>query len=109
MSKKTVTFRMPIKEAPPRDRTPAVIEAGAGPTDLVVVPVAAAYVEAPEGDEWVRSRGGRELTAPGRSVMIDLTAERDFRDVAALSLFMPAMLGWFWLFNTMNKSWNSLG
>jgi len=42
-------------------------------------------------------------------VTIDLTAERDFPNVAALMLTIPPMLGWFYLANIMNRYWNRLG
>ena len=43
------------------------------------------------------------------SVTIDLTADRDFPNVATLMLTIPPMLGWFYLANIMNRYWNRLG
>jgi hypothetical protein len=34
---------------------------------------------------------------------VDLAIERDLAEVAALSLALPAMLGWFWFANATDR------
>jgi hypothetical protein len=116
MSKKTIVFKMPATDSPRRDDEPSDFPA---PIDE---PSAAAPEKAPratempkavEPDQWVRRRDLNAAPAalspptpkPGAnaSFAIDLAAERDLQDVVALSLMAPAMLGWFWLANAMDR------
>jgi len=119
MSKKTVTFKLPVREAPGNEGelgTPP--SSGEEPTSPLAR-LAGREIEqtdVSEQDQWVRSREADRAPAamvapsPAReSVTIDLTAERDLPEVAALMLMIPPMLGWFYLFNTMNRYWNRLG
>jgi hypothetical protein len=125
MSKKTVVFKMPPKDAPrPEDELGRNFSAGeeqASPLSQFAEPETE-YESSSEPDQWVQRRDARTVAqapamvaAPSsaptalRSVTIDLAAERDLREVAALTLLVPPMLGWFWLFNVMNRVWNRFG
>jgi hypothetical protein len=119
MSKKTVTFKLPVREAPRGDGEPG---RNHSPGEESTSPLAllagreTEQADVSEQDQWVRSREADQAPAvapsPARapkSVTIDLTTERDFPEVAALILMAPPMLAWFYLFNTMNRYWNRLG
>ncbi|SEE39569.1 hypothetical protein SAMN05444161_5631 [Rhizobiales bacterium GAS191] len=126
MTKKTVPFKMPAKatpraaderrkDLPPSEKTAAPISLQARREAAHAVPV--------EPDQWVQHRDGVveadpmsiKLTtrpyAPAApwSLTIDLSAERDLRDVMALALLVPPMLGWYWVFNVMNRYWSHIG
>jgi hypothetical protein len=114
MSKKTVTIKIPVKDAPRHDGAPSREEPMSPIAELAHrEPVAAAQ------DEWVSSREADQPFAPpdpaplfaraARSVTVDIAAERSFPEVAALTLMIPPMLGWFWLFNSVNRYLNRQG
>jgi hypothetical protein len=90
MSKKTIEFKMPPADARRRDAEPTAPQSRA--------PV--------ETDQWVR-RGDDEAAPPspaGRSAFaIDLARERDFGEALMLGAALPAMLGWFWLANALER------
>lgn len=90
MSKKTIEFKMPPAEAARRDPEPAAPRSGA----LV------------ETDRWVR-RGDGEAAAPSAAsanvFAIDLARERDFGETLMLGAALPAMLGWFWVANALER------
>lgn len=125
MSKKTVVFKMPAKDAPrPEDERGRNLSAGQEQTSPIsqFAEPETEYESASEPDQWVQRRDARAVAqapalvaapsfAPAAlgSVTIDLAAERDLREVAALMLLVPPMLGWFWLFNVMNRVWSRLG
>jgi hypothetical protein len=121
MSKKTVTFKLPVREAPRSEDEPGrVPSSGEEPTSPLAQLTGreTEQTEVSERDQWVRSREADRAPAdtvapsPSRapgSVTIDLTAERDFPNVAALMLTIPPMIGWFYLANIMNRYWNRLG
>jgi len=44
-----------------------------------------------------------------RSLTIDMAAERDFQEVVALALFVPSLLGWYWLLSVMNRYRSAFG
>jgi hypothetical protein len=105
VSKKTVTFKMPVKSAAPaEDEPPPILESAGGESG---------------SDAWVRHAEADPAPAvlaapsfahgPTNSLTIDLTAERDFPTVAALMLAIPPMLGWFYLANIMNRYWSRSG
>jgi hypothetical protein len=120
VSKKTVTFKMPVKSlaraedesrqgaAPDEEPRALIFERASGPSE---------QAGASGQDDWVRSTEADHAHAAAqsfahgvmKSVTIDLTAERDFPNVAALMLMVPPMLGWFYLANVMNRYWNRLG
>jgi hypothetical protein len=111
VSKKTVTFKMPVKSAASaEDASPPVFEPASGEAE---------QAGASGQDEWVSrletDQAPAVLAAPSlargpiKSVTIDLTTERDFPAVAALMLTIPPMLGWFYLANVVNRYWNRLG
>ena len=102
MSRKTVVFNTPAQDGRRAD-APRALRPGEQPSP----PVARGAIPAPERvgsspDQWVRDRYARvvveEPIATGGAV-IDLAANRDILEVAALMLLVPPMLGWFWLFN----------
>jgi hypothetical protein len=105
MSKKTIVFKMPAGDTTRREGETS----DAGPP-IEVAASAAAVVE-PRGiepDAWVQRR--RVSPAPisrataGRGdLTIDLALERDLTQVAALSVALPAMLGWFWFANAADR------
>ena len=124
MSKKTVTFKMPVKDAPRSEDEGRQLSIGEAQTSSTAefANSAAEDAGAAEPDQWVRRRDARAVDdappsvvapslplAEANSVTIDLTAERDLREVAALTLIVPSVLGWFWLFNATLKYWNNFG
>jgi hypothetical protein len=38
------------------------------------------------------------------ALLVDLAAERDVMEVAALSFLLPSALGWFWLRNLVTRT-----
>jgi hypothetical protein len=111
MSKKTVTFRMPGKDAPnPR---------GQGPQEILPPekPASSGSANSRQSDQWVEHRNtdvapifasmpfaGVWPTPPAmRAFMVDVAAPRSLPEVVALSFIVPPMLGWFWLYNAMNR------
>ena len=116
MSKKTVTFKMPVRSvAPAEDESPQSVA-----LDQERQPPILASAGGERGqDEWVRRAEADHTPAdvaapsfargPVKSVTIDLTAERDFPNVATLMLTIAPMLGWFYLANVMNRYWGRLG
>ena len=121
MNKKTVTFKLPVREASPsEDAAGQDHSSGEEPTSPLALLAGRETdpADASEQDQWVRSREADRapaaLAAPSparapKSATLDLTAERDLPEVAALMLTLPAMLGWFYLANLMNRYWNRLG
>lgn len=125
MSKKTVVFKMPAKDAlRPEDERGQNLSPGEEQTSPIsqLAEPETEYESSSEPDQWVQRRDARAvaqapvmlgapLLAPVamKSLTIDLAAERDFAEVAALILIVPPMLGWFWLFNMMNRVWNTFG
>jgi len=116
MSKKTIVFKMPATDSPRRDDEPSDFPAPIDEPSLAVSarkPKAAQISNVAEPDQWVRRRDLNAAPAalspptpkPGAnaSFAIDLAAERDLQDVVALSLMAPAMLGWFWFANAMDR------
>lgn len=116
MSKKTIVFKMPATDPPRRDDEPSDFPAPIDEPSLAVSarkPEAAQISNVAEPDQWVRRRDlsvastalAPPSQAPGAktSFAIDLAAERDLQDVVALSLMAPAMLGWFWFANAMDR------
>jgi hypothetical protein len=91
MSKKTIEFKMPPVEAARRDPEPSAMQSRAPA----------------ETDQWVRRGDGGEAAAPsatGASVFaVDLARERDFGEAVMLGAALPAMLGWFWLANAIER------
>ena len=113
MSKKIVAFKMPARPAPFAESAAArrslVDEEQASP----IAPVGDRANEATgpsRPDQWVRGRevGAVHRPAETNGVTIDLAAERDLPEVAALAFLAPAALGWFWLSNAMNRVWRGL-
>lgn len=111
MSKKSVVIKMPIRQAPgPEDSyeplTPSG-EARAAPASALADAATPQPVDSPS-DQWVRRRQAPAMTppppaAPG-GLLIDLAAERDVLEVAALSFLLPSALGWFWLRNFLTRT-----
>lgn len=129
MSKKIVQFKMPAKVtlAPQvergQDRSPTISPSaeqalpissrGGGPETESIVS---------EPDQWVQHRdiAAAFASAPielasrpyapvaTKRLMVDVSAERDFQEVMVMALLIPPMLGWFWLFNVMNRYWNTI-
>ena len=90
MSKKTIEFKMPPAEATRRKAEP--------PAPQPPAPV--------ETDQWVRQGDGEAAAPPadGAGVFaIDLARERDFGEALMLGAALPAMLGWFWLANALER------
>ncbi|MGA2044220.1 MAG: hypothetical protein ABSG83_12720 [Roseiarcus sp.] len=102
MSKKTVPFHMPGRDLSPGEIEPApptapLADEGGGSAS----------------DQWVERReppAAPVAASPARApaVAIDLAAERDLPQAAALMLLTPAMLGWFWQVNAINRFWRRL-
>jgi hypothetical protein len=115
VSKKTVTFKMPVRSARAEDESPQSLA-----LDQEQQPPILESAGAESGqDEWVRRAEADHTPAvvaapslargPIKAVTIDLTVERDFPAVAMLMLTIPPMLGWFYLANVMNRYWGRLG
>jgi len=110
MTKKTVTFRMPAREPAPPEAEPA--PAFAPPEEPA--PPTAPIAEDGGGsasDLWVEHREAPAAAAAQPSpalepaVAIDLAAERNLSQAAALMMLTPAVLGWYWQVNAMNRFW----
>jgi hypothetical protein len=87
MSKKTIEFKMPPAEVARRNDEPA-----------------AAQPRAPaETDQWVRRGDGEATAAPAGGFAVDLARERDFGEALMLGAALPAMLGWFWMANALER------
>jgi hypothetical protein len=90
MSRKTIVFK-----------TPRPADAQGGGSD------APAGADDPAAAGWVLARQESEPSAaapPSPSAMsIDLAAERSFAEAATLGLALPAMLGWFWFNNALDR------
>jgi hypothetical protein len=130
MSKKVVPFRMPPQAALPSGTSQARIHGAtvapnASEPDVPDAPSAkprARRAISSKADQWVQLReSATSANAASMSLNLDalanepiavrrltinLTAERDWQEVVALSLFIPPMLGWFWLFNIACKYWS---
>jgi hypothetical protein len=118
-----VPFRMPTKVAPvPEDAPPG--DRGSARAARAALPPRAkpkgGRAAAAQADQWVQDRatgsGARASVEPGaaadspvavRGWTIDLSAERDATEVAALAFLVPPMLGWFWLFNIASRYFTS--
>lgn len=127
MSKKVVPFRMPPQAASPPGNSHAQIHGAtvapkAPEQDVPDTPPAkprARRAISSKADQWVQLRESANAASTSlsldalankpiavRRLTVDLTAERDWQEVVALSLFIPPMLGWFWLFNIASKYWS---
>ncbi len=85
MNRKTIVFRMPSAE----------VSTKTGPTGH---------------DQWVRRAEANDEFPPaslgaghGGAFAIDLALERNVSEVVALSFMLPAMLGWFWWTNSVER------
>jgi hypothetical protein len=87
VSRKSVPFSMP-------NGAPRTGQAGSRPSPEVI--------EA-NSDEWVsdRNSGTTGPARPGRSLLLDLAAERSLTEVIALGIIAPIALGCFWLLNAV--------
>jgi hypothetical protein len=120
MSKKTILFNMPAKDGPrPEDQPWQDIPAHEERAPVFSPPAKREGEAASptQSDQWVEHRDpdraadhtsimlATSFSAPPatKSVTIDVTAERSLQEVLALTLLIPPMLGWFWLYNVMNK------
>ena len=66
-----------------------------------------------QSDQWVERRAVARTSEPAstsaakprliRNAALDVTAERSFQEVILLTLIVPPMLGWFWIYNSMNR------
>lgn len=109
MSKKSIMFRMPAREAAPSEHQdiPAVrpeVSEDAPASDS-------------QPDQWVEHRNSgpfaapapipsttfRPRLAPTLTASFDVTAERSLEEVMFLGMFVPPLLGWFWLYHAMNR------
>jgi hypothetical protein len=128
MSKKIVQFKMPAKVAlgpqveRGQDRSPTI--SASAEQALPISPRGGPETESivSEPDQWVQHRDIAAAFGPApielasrpyapvatRSLMVDVSAERDFQEVMVMALLIPPMLGWFWLFNVMNRYWNTI-
>ena len=121
MTKKTVTFKMPVKNAERVDigsTEGASLSEGQDSPTVLFSHGGSKYSEATsESDQWVRRRNkdnapvevaASSFTLTTNGVTIDLAAERSFQQIAALTFMVPPMLSWFWLLNAANRYWNRL-
>ena len=101
MSKKTVSFALPVKAQQPGEGAKTGQPGGSE-----------ASVNEAGSDAWVSAQD--DLTAdPFRlspafkggfdspTFVVDLAAERSLTEVIGLSFFAPFALGWFWLMNAI--------
>lgn len=114
MSKKTVVIKMPVRATPsPEDERARTSRAAEERTSPIAqfADHAGETAGPSKPDQWVRRRDAGAASAPGaaRSVTIDLAAERDLLQAAALAFLVPPALGWFWLSNAMNRAWGQFG
>jgi len=126
MSKKTILFKMPEKtkprpEAVEGERLPAAHSAGKAQISLPARRDSERGIAA-EPDQWVQHRdieietearpvrlATQPLVPSARKLSIDISAERDLHEAVALAILVPPMLGWFWVFNVVNRYWGHFG
>jgi hypothetical protein len=128
MNKKVVPFRMPSKATLPPDDAPSQghplpfgprTAEQASSTSLRDKPETKPAIVS-KADQWVQhlqtgitGTAAINLDTPEdasvavKGLTIDLTAHRDLQEVVALALFIPPMLGWFWLFNMASRYWSA--
>jgi len=116
MSKKTVVFKMPAREAPLAEDERARIPASREEQSSPIAQLASRASEQPgssKPDQWVRRREAQAVAhapaATDNSVTIDLAAERRLLEVATLMFLVPPLLGWFWLSHAVNRVWGRFG
>jgi hypothetical protein len=111
MSKKTIPFRMPVREIAPPEAEPAPALAPSEDETGPIAPIAQAGD--PASDGWVRRRSTPAVAAPApaaaRAPTLDLAAERDFAEAAALMATAPMLIAWHWQLNAMARFWRRLG
>jgi hypothetical protein len=105
MSKKTIVFKMPAGDAIRRE---GETSDAAPPIEAASPAVSTGESRGVEPDAWVQRRQASpapisRATAGKGHLTIDLALERDLGEVAALSLALPAMLGWFWFANAADR------
>jgi len=106
MSKKTIVFKMPAGDA---NRRAEETSEAAPPIEAASPAVSQGDPRAAEPDAWVQRRQAapapisRANVQKGDELTVDLAIERDLAEVAALSLALPAMLGWFWFANATDR------
>lgn len=112
MSKKTIMFTTPAKNAAKSEFEPR--RDFSANDNLSDEPEARISTQS---DQWVERRAVARTSEPAsttgakpgpkpeamRSAILDVTAERSFQEVILLTLIVPPMLGWFWIFNSMNR------
>lgn len=120
MSKKTITFTMPGQDAHgSKDRPSRDMVSRDGRAAPISPPVEhdASAANSDRSDLWVEHRDADRAVdqAPGAiatslpapvamaRATLDVTAERSLHEVAALAFIVPPMLGWFWLYNALNR------
>ena len=106
MSKKSIVFKMPATDpAPDGDEAVTAETPFVAPSRAVAPRLARAAARASEPERWVSGPDSSAAAPPSRAsgrLVIDLDAERDLTQVAALALAAPAMLYWCWLTNAMS-------
>lgn len=112
MSKKTIVFKMPSPEAAGSNEQPGDSAPPVGGASVAAKGPDFAPSPASESDDWVRrGEDGPTADAPisptpaaaQGAFPVDLAAPRNLGEVAALSVALPAMLGWFWLGHAMDR------
>jgi hypothetical protein len=103
VSKKTIVFKMPAPEPAANDERPPDSRLAGEPA----TPRGAAHAAEAQPDQWVR-RGEAAAPSPQApaatsAFMVDLARERELGQVFALGAALPAMLGWFWLTQAMER------
>jgi len=114
MSRKTVTFKMPVRDAAPPDEAQAG-SAASGAEETAPASALAIATGGDEGaspsDQWVlhSDAHAEETAAPAAAAApaIDLAAQRELPQAAALMFLIPPMVGWFWLFDATTKYWSA--
>jgi hypothetical protein len=116
MSKKTVVFKMPAREAPIGEDQRAPVSSSREEQTSPIARLATRANEQPgssKPDQWVRRRepqpAAHAPVATDNSVTIDLAAERHLLEVATLMFLLPPLLGWFWLSRAVNRAWGRFG
>jgi hypothetical protein len=115
MSKKTVVFKMPAREAPPAEEQHARNSSSGEERTSPISQLAGRASEHPgssKPDQWVRRRDAQAVAqapAAANAVTIDLAAERHLLEVASLMFLLPPLLGWFWLSHAVNRVWSRFG
>jgi hypothetical protein len=112
MSKKTVPFKMPVREIAPPVAEPAPALAPSEEETGPIAPIAQSGD--PDSDGWVRRRSPPAVAAApapaaARAPTLDLAAERDFAQTAVLMATVPMLIAWHWQLNAMNRLWRRLG